>query len=130
MSTTLTLRDKAAIHRERYDSGCRFAGQPGEYDHINVRHGQAAAARHDFLLRLVCLEAGEAVAERLEEDLEEQIHHDEFGDDGAAAYYEARTSIAELDAEAEELDDVLIAITCFARAARRACKAASIRRAL
>lgn len=127
MSTS--LQDKAQIHRERFESDCRFLGERGEYDHINIRAGEQMAARHDYLLKLVCLEAGEHVAEQLEQELDEQVRPDEIGEEGCAAYYEARTALADLDAEADRLGYLLIILHRFARNAARGCRTQTIRRA-
>lgn len=128
MSTS--LQHKADHHRERHASALAFNGHGPEYDHINMKAGQQAAARHDHILLLVCLEAGDGAAERVAEELEEQISYDEFGDDGCAAYFEARTSIADLDRDADCLGSALIAVERFAKAAARAVRAVRIRRAL
>lgn len=128
MSTSLQLR--ADRHRERIASGDAFIGGKSPSCPISVKAGQQAAARHDHILLLVCLEAGDGAAERVAEELEEQIAYDEYGDDGCAAYYEARTSIADLDRDADCLGSALIAVERFAKAAARAVRAVRIRRAL
>lgn len=128
MSSSLQLR--ADHHRERRSSDAAFLGARATSDPINVRAGEQTAARHDHILLLVCLEAGDSAAERVAEELEEQVRPGDIGEEGCAAYYEARTSIADLDAQADCLGSALISVERFAKAAARAVRAARIRRAL
>lgn len=126
MSTSLQLR--ADQHRAGFADAKSWSGQNA--DPININAGQEIAARHDWLLKLVCLEAGEGVAERLEEELHEQLAPEDIGEEGCAAYYDARTSLADLDAEADRLGDFIIILQRFAKAAARACRAVAWRRAM
>lgn len=116
----LTHSDRAQRAWDDFRQQARANGENTRPSPVNTKAGRQQAERHNHILRMVCLEAGAGAAERLEEDLEEQVCTDDIGMDGKAAYLDARLSIDWLDKDAEVIGEAILGIERFARGAFRA----------
>ena len=93
----LTHDDLAAKHWNEYKLDAFWSGYNPAPAECNMRAGEQLAERHDRILAIARFELGSSdLVDMIDEMLTDSVDASTIGHDGAAAYFEARASLAAL----------------------------------